>query len=127
MTLDVFWSLNIWRWCLTVLYLGVRWLRRSNQIVCHGSESALPVYIISRPLVVIFGSYLVGWSLPAVAEVSAVARAGLCVGSGDLRVRRAPVGAHALPVWLTATAALGCPEDVGHPPKSRCQGEATTL
>jgi glucans biosynthesis protein C len=63
-TLGVFWSLNIWCWCVCVLYLGVRWLTRSNALVRYGNESALPVYIISHPVVVILGTSIVAWNLP---------------------------------------------------------------
>ena len=63
-TYDVFWSLNIWCWCVNVLYLGIRWLTRSGPLVRYGSESALPVYIISHPVIVILGSFIVAWGLP---------------------------------------------------------------
>lgn len=63
-TYNIFWSLNIWSWCISVLWLGVRWLNRSNRVLLYGSESALPVYIISHPVLVVFGSYVVPWSLP---------------------------------------------------------------
>lgn len=60
----VFWALNVWCWCVNVLYLGVRWLNRSGGLVRYGSESALPVYIISEPVIVLLGSHLLGWGLP---------------------------------------------------------------
>jgi glucans biosynthesis protein C len=61
---DVMWSLNIWCWCVALLALGVRWLNRSNAVVRYGAESALPVYVIHHPVVVILGSFIVGWNLP---------------------------------------------------------------
>ena len=61
---NVFWSLNVWCWCLNLLYLGVRWLTRGDRILAYGNESALPVYIISHPVIVILGSYVVFWNLP---------------------------------------------------------------
>jgi glucans biosynthesis protein C len=125
-TLDVFWSLNIWCWCLAVLYLGVRCLRRSNEVVRYGSESALPVYIISHPLVVIFGSYVVGWSLPLWPRFLLLL--GLAFASTlaiyEFAVRRwAPTrflfGLRPLPhSWRS--------EDGGDPPKSQYRGRATT-
>ncbi len=60
----VMWSLNIWCWCCAVLALGVRWLNESNAVVRFGAESALPVYVIHHPVVVILGSFIVGWNLP---------------------------------------------------------------
>lgn len=58
------WSINIWCWCVNVLYLGVRWLTRSNAVLRYGVESAMPVYIISHPVIVILGTYIVAWGLP---------------------------------------------------------------
>lgn len=60
----VMWSLNIWCWCMALLALGVRWLNKSNAVVRYGAESALPVYVIHHPVVVILGSFIVGWNLP---------------------------------------------------------------
>ena len=64
----LFWSLNIWSWCVAVLYLGVRWLNSRNALVRYGAESALPVYVISHPVVIIAGSFIVFWSLPLYAR-----------------------------------------------------------
>ena len=61
---NVFWSLNVWCWCVNILYIGVRWLTHSNEVLAYGNESALPVYIISHPVIVILGSYIVFWNLP---------------------------------------------------------------
>ena len=63
-TYNVFWALNIWSWCVVILWLGVRRMTQSNRIVHYGSESALPVYIVSHPVLVIFGSSIVAWSWP---------------------------------------------------------------
>jgi glucan biosynthesis protein C len=64
LTYGVFWALNIWCWCVNVLYLGARWLTKDSRLVRYGSESALPVYIISHPVIVILGTYIVAWGLP---------------------------------------------------------------
>ena len=61
---SLFWSLNIWSWCMAVLALGVIWLNRSNAVVRYGAESALPVYIVHHPIVVILGSFIITWDLP---------------------------------------------------------------
>ncbi len=63
-TYSLFWSLNIWSWCMALLALGVIWLNRSNAVVRYGAESALPVYIVHHPVVVILGSFIVTWDLP---------------------------------------------------------------
>lgn len=63
-TYSLFWSLNIWSWCMAVLALGVIKLKRSNALVRYGAESALPVYIVHHPVVVILGSFIVSWNLP---------------------------------------------------------------
>ena len=63
-TYNIFWSLNIWSWCISILWLGVRWMNKGNRVLRYGSESALPVYIISHPVIVIFGSYIVAWGWP---------------------------------------------------------------
>jgi glucans biosynthesis protein C len=63
-TYNVMWSLNVWCWCMAVMALGVRWLNKSNPVVRYGSESALPVYVIHHPVVIILGSAIVGWNLP---------------------------------------------------------------
>jgi hypothetical protein len=60
----VFWSLYVWCWCLNVLYLGARWLTKSSGLVRYGSESALPVYILSEPVIIVLGSSILGWNLP---------------------------------------------------------------
>jgi acyltransferase-like protein len=60
----VFWSLNIWSWSITVLWIGDRWLSHSSRLLAYGSESALPVYIISHPVLVVIGSYVVASSMP---------------------------------------------------------------
>lgn len=61
---NVLWSLNIWAWCVVLLALGVRWLNKSNAVVSYASESALPVYVISHPVIVFLGFFIVGWGLP---------------------------------------------------------------
>jgi glucan biosynthesis protein C len=61
---SLFWSLNIWSWCMAVMALGVIWLNRGNAVVRYGAESALPVYIIHHPIVVVLGSFIVTWNLP---------------------------------------------------------------
>jgi peptidoglycan/LPS O-acetylase OafA/YrhL len=61
---SIFWSLNIWSWCMAVVAMGVIWLNRSNAVVRYGAESALPVYIVHHPVVVILGSFIVTWDLP---------------------------------------------------------------
>ncbi len=61
---SLFWSLNIWSWCMAVLAMGVIWLNRSNAVVRYGAESALPVYIVHHPVVVILGSFIITWDLP---------------------------------------------------------------
>ena len=58
------WSLNIWCWCCAVLALGVRWMNNNNAVVRYASESALPVYVISHPVLVGLGYFIVGWNLP---------------------------------------------------------------
>ena len=63
-TYSLFWSLNIWSWCMAALALGVIWLNRSNAVMRYGAESALPVYIIHHPIVVILGSFIVMWDMP---------------------------------------------------------------
>ncbi|HSP08906.1 MAG TPA: acyltransferase family protein [Candidatus Dormibacteraeota bacterium] len=63
-TYSLFWSLNIWAWCMAVLAMGLIWLNRSNAVMRYGAESALPVYIIHHPIVVILGSFIVAWDLP---------------------------------------------------------------
>ena len=63
-TYSLFWSLNIWSWCMAMLAMGVIWLHRSNAVVRYGAESALPVYIIHHPVVVILGSFIITWNLP---------------------------------------------------------------
>jgi len=63
-TYNLFWSLNIWSWCMAVLALGVIWLNRSNAVVRYGAESSLPVYIVHHPIVVILGSFIITWDLP---------------------------------------------------------------
>ncbi len=61
---NVMWSLNIWCWCVALLALGVLWLNKSNAVIRYGAESALPVYVIHHPVVVILGSLIVGLNLP---------------------------------------------------------------
>ncbi len=61
---DVMWSMNIWCWCCAVLALGVRWLNNDNAVVRYASESALPVYVISHPVLIGLGFFIVGWNLP---------------------------------------------------------------
>jgi peptidoglycan/LPS O-acetylase OafA/YrhL len=63
-TYSLFWSLNIWSWCMAVVALGVIRLNRSNAVVRYGAESSLPVYIVHHPVVVILGSFIVTWNLP---------------------------------------------------------------
>jgi glucan biosynthesis protein C len=63
-TYSLFWSLNIWSWCMAVLALGVIRLNRSNAVARYGAESALPVYIVHHPVVVVLGSFIVTWNLP---------------------------------------------------------------
>jgi glucan biosynthesis protein C len=63
-TYNLLWSLNIWCWCMAVMALGIRHLNRDNAVVRYASESALPFYVIHHPVVVILGSFIVGWSLP---------------------------------------------------------------
>jgi hypothetical protein len=60
----VFWSLYVWCWCLNVLYLGTRWLTKDTPVVRYGNESALPVYILSEPVIIVLGSAIVAWPLP---------------------------------------------------------------
>jgi glucan biosynthesis protein C len=61
---NLMWSLNIWCWCVVLLALGVRWLNKSYAVVRYGAESALPIYVIHHPVVVLLGSFIVGWNLP---------------------------------------------------------------
>jgi glucans biosynthesis protein C len=108
-----------------VLHVGVRWLRRSNEVVRYGSESALPVHIISHPVIVIFGSYIVGWGLPLWPRFLLLlwlAFAGT-LAIYEFGVRR----------WAPTRFLFGLPPlrlssrsgTVGDPPKSQYQGEAT--
>ena len=63
-TYSLFWSLNIWSWCMAVMAMGIIWLEKSNAVVRYGAESALPVYIIHHPVLVVLGSFIVMWNLP---------------------------------------------------------------
>jgi glucan biosynthesis protein C len=63
-TFSLFWSLNIWSWCMAVMAMGIIWMEKSNAIVRYGAESALPIYIIHHPVIVVLASFIVAWNLP---------------------------------------------------------------
>jgi len=103
---SLFWSLNVWSWCMAVVAMGAIWLNRSNAVVRYGAESALPVYIVHHPVVVILGSFIVTWDLPLpvrflllVVSALAITLAIYEFGIRRTKVTRfifglAPLGAH---------------------------------
>jgi glucans biosynthesis protein C len=67
------WSLNIWSWLLTVLYLGIRWLDVPNRVVDYASESVLPFYVIHHPVVLVVASFVVAWNAGLWTKFAAIA------------------------------------------------------
>ncbi len=54
-----------WLWSLSVLGLGLRWLRASNPVLSYLADSSYWVYIVHMPLTIGFGAVLYGLPLPA--------------------------------------------------------------
>ncbi len=87
------WSLYVWAWLHTVLYIGVRWFDRPSRFVTYAEESVLPVYVIHHPIVLLVAGFVVTLSLGVWAKfflvLSAVALLTFLVY--ELGIRRWPV------------------------------------
>ena len=90
LTQSFLWSLFVWSWLLSVLYLGIRWLNSPNRIQRYAEESVLPVYVIHHPVVLLIASFVVTWNLgvwPKFAVILVMV-AVLTLGIYDFGVRR---------------------------------------
>ena len=62
---SVLWSLMIWSWLLVFLYVGMRWLDFGNRATAYLSESILPAYVLSHPVVVFLATAVAGLTIGA--------------------------------------------------------------
>ena len=86
------WTLDVWMWNLAVLYIGIRWLDRTNRALRYANESVLPFYVIHHPVVATLASFIVTWPLglwPKFAIIVVLAYA-ITLTIYDLGVRRWP-------------------------------------
>jgi glucan biosynthesis protein C len=88
-----FWSLFIWAWLLSVIYLGIRWLNFPHPALRYAEESILPVYVIHHPVVLLIASFVVTWSLGVWPKFALILVLVACMTLGfyEFGVRRWPV------------------------------------
>lgn len=86
----VVWSLFIWSWLLSVVYLGIRWLNFPNRAIDYAKESVLPIYVIHHPVVLVVASFVVTWNLALWPKfgIIVVAVYALTLATYELGVRR---------------------------------------
>jgi hypothetical protein len=90
---SLFWSLFIWSWLLSVMYLGIRWLNFPNPALRYAEESILPVYVIHHPVVLLIASFVVTWNLGVWPKFAVILVLVACMTLGiyEFGVRRWPI------------------------------------
>ncbi|MBI2869211.1 MAG: acyltransferase family protein [Chloroflexi bacterium] len=81
---------NTWAWLFAILGLGSRFLDRDNRFLRYSNEAVLPFYILHQTVIIVFGFYVVRWSVGVGVKylvISAASFAGIML-LYELFVRR---------------------------------------
>jgi surface polysaccharide O-acyltransferase-like enzyme len=89
----LFWAcavVDAWCWCVTMLYVGMRFLDFSNQWTRYGQEAILPFYVLHQPVIFAIAFYVVQWEAGVTVKMLAVILGSFVVTAAlyELLVRR---------------------------------------
>jgi len=89
----LFWAcavVDAWCWCVTMLYVGMRFLDFSNQWTRYGQEAILPFYVLHQPVIFAIAFYVVQWEAGVTVKMLAVTLGSFVVTAAlyELLVRR---------------------------------------
>jgi len=89
----LFWAcavVDAWCWCVTMLYVGMRFLDFSNQWTRYGQEAILPFYVLHQPVIFAIAFYVVQWEAGVTVKMLAVTLGSFVVAAAlyELLVRR---------------------------------------
>ena len=89
----LFWAcavVDAWCWCVTMLYVGMRFLDFSNQWTRYGQEAILPFYVLHQPVIFAIAFYVVQWQAGVTIKMLVVTLGSFVVTAAlyELLVRR---------------------------------------
>ena len=84
--LDIlFWiliSIDSWCWTLFFLFVGMRYLNRTNTYLVYGQDANLPFFVFHQPIIIILAYYAVQWQASLVVKLLFVVIGSFCVTLG---------------------------------------------
>ena len=82
--------LDVWCWLQAILWLGISRLDLQNRSITYAQESEMPFYVIPHPLLLLFASLVVTWTLPLWPKfaIMVVSTFALTLGVYELGMRR---------------------------------------
>jgi len=77
-------------YCLTMLYVGMRFLDFSNQWLRYGQEAILPFFVLHQPVIIVIAFFVVQWSVSIWVKLPVVVVSSFLVTIGlyELVVKR---------------------------------------
>jgi hypothetical protein len=84
------WGINSWCWTMVMVYVGMRYLDRTNNWLLYGREASYPFYFVHQPVIIVIAFYVVDWDVVLPIQILAVVIGSLVVSLGvyELLVRR---------------------------------------
>ncbi len=85
-------SLVAFCYCLVTLWVGMRWLDFTNQLLGDAQEAVLPFFMLHQPVIILIAYYVVQWQMGLVPKLMTVVVASFVVTVGLYQLAVRPFG-----------------------------------